>query len=151
MQIQTINDPEVIRWFAERPEVEENGERRPMRVAVVGLSDNPARPSYRVALQLQQKGYKIIPVTPKGPEILGEKVYGSLQEIPFPVDVVDVFRAPEHVLAVVADMKGMAVKPRLLWLQEGVVHEAAAQEALDSGVAVVMNRCTWKEVAWRQR
>lgn len=114
-------------------------------LAVVGLSDKEDRPSYRVSRAMQAAGYRIVPVTPKGDTILGEQVYRSLAEIPFPVDVVQVFRAPQHVPEVLADLKQMQHKPSFLWLQEGVVHEEAAAEAEAYGVNVVMDRCFWKE------
>lgn len=137
-----INAEAAIRWVMERPTIED----RPMRVAVVGLSDRPDRPSYRVSKAMQRMGYQIIPVNPTATEpILGEEVYASLAALPEPVDVVQVFRAPPYIPGVVADLKAMAVKPQVLWLQEGVIHEEAAQEALDWGVAVVMDRCTYKE------
>ncbi|HWI54033.1 MAG TPA: CoA-binding protein [Symbiobacteriaceae bacterium] len=117
----------------------------PKVIAVVGLSDNPERPSYRVAAFMQKQGYRIVPVTPKGETILGEQVYRSLAEIPFAVDVVDVFRAPEHVPQVLADLKQMRSKPGYLWLQEGVVNAEAAAEAEAYGLQVVMDRCLWKE------
>ncbi|HYF77415.1 MAG TPA: CoA-binding protein [Symbiobacteriaceae bacterium] len=117
----------------------------PKVIAVVGLSDKPDRPSYRVAAFMQKMGYRIVPVTPKGETILGEPVFRSLAEIPFPVDVVDVFRAPEHVPAVLADVKQMQHRPTYLWLQEGVVHDEAAAEAEAYGLKVVMDRCLWKE------
>ena len=117
----------------------------PKVIAVVGLSDKPDRPSYRVAAFMQKMGYRIVPVTPKGETILGEQVYRSLAEIPFRVDVVDLFRAPQHVPDVLADLRQMPFKPDYLWLQEGVVHEAAAAEAEAYGLKVVMDRCLWKE------
>ncbi|HWI66667.1 MAG TPA: CoA-binding protein [Symbiobacteriaceae bacterium] len=133
-----INEEKAIRDLlgsAEGPKV----------IAVVGLSDNPERPSYRVAAFLQSQGYRVVPVSPKGETILGEPVYRSLAEIPFRVDVVDVFRAPQHVPDVLADLKQMQAKPEYLWLQEGVVHEDAAAEAEAYGLKVVMDRCLWKE------
>jgi O-acetylhomoserine (thiol)-lyase len=140
-----INAEATIRWVMATPTLEEAGESRPMRVAVVGLSESPDRPSYRVSRAMQRMGYRIIPVNPTATEILGERVYPSLAALPEPVDVVQVFRQPQHLPGVVADLKAMAVKPKVLWFQEGVIHEAAAQEALDWGVAVVMDRCTYKE------
>ncbi|HYF92637.1 MAG TPA: CoA-binding protein [Symbiobacteriaceae bacterium] len=117
----------------------------PKVIAVVGLSENPERPSHRVAKFLQSQGFRIVPVTPKGDAILGEQAYRTLAEIPFPVDVVDVFRAPEHVPDILADLKQMQHRPAYLWLQEGVVHAEAAAEAEAYGLKVVMDRCMWKE------
>lgn len=134
-----VNDPKQIQWAVEAPRT----------VAVVGLSDNPARPSYHVAEEMQKRGYKIVPVTPKGETILGEKVYRSLKEIPFPVDIVDVFRAPQHVPEVVKDIEQMAQKPKLVWLQEGVVHDEAVKELEQMGIPAVQNLCIYKErVRW---
>lgn len=141
-----INDPAVIRWAMGRPTIEEGGQTRPIKIAVVGLSDKPGRVSLSVSHRMQQWGYRIIPVNPRAVEVLGEKGYPSLAALPEPVDIVQVFRRPEFIPDVVADMKQMAVKPKLLWLQEGIIHEAAAQEALEWGVSVVMDRCTYKEV-----
>ncbi len=112
-------------------------------IAVVGLSDNPDRPSHRVAKALQGFGYRIVPVRPGVREVLGEKAYPSLAELPVMPDLVDVFRAPEHVPAIVDQCLAMGV--RRLWLQEGVVHEAAATKARQGGMTVVMDRCIWKD------
>ncbi|MBP2017908.1 putative CoA-binding protein [Symbiobacterium terraclitae] len=130
-----VNDPKTIAWVLERPRV----------LAVVGLSDNPERPSHRVSKAMQQRGYRIVPVTPKGGEILGEKVYASLTEIPFPVDVVQVFRAPQYAVDVVREVAQMKAPPRVLWMQEGVVNDQAVAEAEALGLAVVQDRCLYKE------
>lgn len=108
-------------------------------VAVVGLSTDPARPSYRVAAALQRAGFRIIPIRPGGGEILGEPVVSSLSEVADQIDLVDVFRAPEHVPAVVDEVLALGLKA--LWLQDGVIHEAAAARAVAAGVFVVMDRC----------
>lgn len=136
-----LNDETAIRWLLESP----TEEGRAKTFAVVGLSDNPERPSYRVARQLQSLGYRIVPVGPKGETILGEPVYRTLAEVPFAVDVVQVFRAPQYLPEVLADAQRMAHKPRLFWMQEGVVHEEGAREALAYGLHTVMDRCAWKE------
>ncbi len=112
-------------------------------IAVVGLSPNPARPSFGVARALQSHGYRIIPVRPLVKEVLGEAAYPDLESIPFPVDIVDVFRAPEHVPAIVESCIRLRV-PRL-WLQDGVIHEEAAQRARDAGIWVVTDRCMWRD------
>lgn len=112
-------------------------------VAVVGLSPNESRPSFRVARGLQSMGYRIIPVRPMVSEVLGEQAYpdlGSLLEVP---DIVDVFRAAEHVPAIVDDCIRLGV--RRLWLQEGIINEAAAIRATDAGITVVMDRCLWRD------
>ena len=116
---------------------------RIQRIAVVGLSPNPARPSHGVAHALQHFGYQIIPVRPAVDEVLGEKAYPDLRAVPGPVDLVDVFRAPEHVDAIVDDCIAMHVPA--LWLQEGVVNEPAAERARRAGIMVVMDRCIYKD------
>ena len=112
-------------------------------IAVVGLSPNEAHPSFRVARGLQSHGYRIIPVRPLIDEVLGEKAYPSLESLPELPDIVDVFRAPEHVPAIVESCIKLGIKK--LWLQEGVIHEAAAQRAREAGITVVMNRCMWRD------
>jgi predicted CoA-binding protein len=124
-------------------------------IAVVGLSPQPARPSYRVAQAMQRYGYRIVPVRPLVDEVLGEKAYASLADIPFPVDLVDVFRAAEHVPAIVEQclalhslhrpFSTMHHSPSAIWIQEGIVHEAAAQQAQAGGMTVVMDRCILKD------
>jgi len=112
-------------------------------IAVVGLSPQPARPSYRVAQAMQHYGYRIIPVRPLVDSVLGEKAYASLADIPFKVDLVDVFRAAEHVPAIVEQC--LALHLTAIWIQEGIVHDAAAREAQAGGVTVVMDRCLLKD------
>jgi hypothetical protein len=112
-------------------------------IAVLGLSDNPARPSYHVAEYLQGFGYQIIPVRPAQTEVLGERAYARLADVPGVPDLVDVFRAPEHVAGIVDECLAKGVKR--LWLQEGVVDEAAAERARAAGLTVVMDRCLLKE------
>ncbi|HKT31072.1 MAG TPA: CoA-binding protein [Gammaproteobacteria bacterium] len=117
--------------------------KRIQRIAVVGLSPNPARPSHGVARALQRFGYQIIPVRPAVDEVLGEKAYPDLRSIPGTVNLVDVFRAPEHVDAIVDDC--IAIRAPALWLQEGVVNEPAAERARGAGIMVVMDRCIYKD------
>ena len=112
-------------------------------IAVVGLSPNPARPSFRVAQGLQGFGYRIMPVRPLVNEVLGEKAYPNLESLPELPDIVDVFRAAEHVPAIVESCIKLGIKN--LWLQEGVVHEEAAQRAREAGITVVMDRCMWRD------
>jgi len=112
-------------------------------IAVLGLSDNPERPSYRVAKAMQGYGYRIVPVRPGQRQVLGETAYARLADLPELPDLVDVFRAPEHVPAIVDECIARGV--RHLWLQEGVVNEAAAERARAAGMVVVMDRCIWKE------
>ena len=112
-------------------------------IAVVGLSPQPARPSYRVAQAMQRYGYRIVPVRPLVDTVLGEKAYASLADIPFAVDLVDVFRAPEHVPAIVDQC--LALHLPAIWIQEGIVVDAAAREAQAGGMTVVMDRCILKD------
>ena len=114
-------------------------------IAVVGLSPNPERPSHEVASYLKSKGYRIIPVNPTVTEVMGEKSYPSVDEIPgdIQVDVVDVFRRPEDVVPVAEAAVRRGAK--VLWLQEGVVNEQAADIAQNAGLQVVMDRCMLKE------
>ncbi len=108
-------------------------------IAVVGLSDKPDRDSYRVAQYLQQHGYRIIPVNPAVTSVLGEKAYPRLEDVPEPIDIVDVFRRPEMVPEIVAS--AIACKAPVVWLQLGIVHNAAADQARAAGLQVVMNKC----------
>jgi|SRR5688572_2696973 uncharacterized protein len=112
-------------------------------IAVVGLSSNPIRPSYGVARYLQQHGYRIIPVNPNESEVLGEKSYASLAEVPEPIDLVDIFRRSEEAGEHVDEAIRLGAKG--VWLQEGVIDEAAADRALKAGLLVVMDRCILKE------
>jgi uncharacterized protein len=117
--------------------------KRAKTIAVVGLSDDPLRPSYGVAAYLQQYGYRIIPVNPTIHGALGEKAVASLSDIKEKIDVVDIFRRSELVEEVVDE----AIKLRLpaIWMQEGVIHEEAAAKARKAGIFVVMDRCILKE------
>ncbi len=112
-------------------------------IAVVGLSPNPERPSFRVAQGMQALGYRIIPVRPKVTAVLGERAYADLASVPEPIDLVDVFRAGEHVPAIVDECIRLGVKN--LWLQDGVIHEEAAQKARSAGINVVMDMCLWRD------
>jgi predicted CoA-binding protein len=112
-------------------------------IAVVGLSPKPGRPSYGVSQAMQRFGYRIVPVRPAVDAVLGEKAYASLADIPFPVDLVDVFRAAEHIPAVVDEC--LAIKAPAIWIQEGIVHDAAAEKARAAGLTVVMDRCLYKD------
>jgi len=116
-------------------------------IAVVGLSANPLRPSHGVARYLQRVGYRIIPVNPNVEEVLGERAYPSLRDIPQPVDVVEVFRRSEFVGPIVDD--AIAIKASAVWLQDGVVDEAAAGRARASGLDVVMDDCMMRRHAQR--
>jgi|SRR5271166_1180679 len=112
-------------------------------IAVVGLSDSPFRTSYGVSKYLQSQGYRIIPVNPLICESLGEKSYASLSDVPEKIDIVNVFRLSEHVPEVVGE--AIRLKVPAIWMQEGVVHEAAAEKARQAGIFVVMDRCILKE------
>jgi len=112
-------------------------------IAVVGLSASPNRPSHGVARALQGFGYRIIPVNPALSEVLGEKAYPSLRELPEPVDLVDVFRESSHVAGLVDEC--IALNLPALWLQDGVVDRAAALRARAAGLTVVMDRCIYRD------
>ena len=113
-------------------------------IAVLGLSPDASKDSHRVAKYLQQAGFKIVPVYPKEEEILGEKVYRSLAEIPFAVDMVDIFRKPAA-LDAVADACIARGDVKYFWAQKGIVNNAAAEKAERAGMKVVQNRCTMVE------
>jgi predicted CoA-binding protein len=108
-------------------------------IAIVGLSPNVLRPSNFVGYYLQRHGYRVVPVNPRETEILGERSYPDLKSIPFPVDIVDVFRAPAAVPAIAAD--AVAIGAQALWLQFGVISPEGARSASDGGLRVVMDRC----------
>lgn len=125
--------PEAIRALLERCR----------NIAVVGLSPKPNRPSHQVAASLQRFGYRILPVRPAVREVLGEPAYADLHEVAEPIDLVDVFRAPEHVDEIVDAC--IALKLPALWLQDGVVNPAAARRAREAGMLVVMDRCIYRD------
>ena len=108
-------------------------------IAIVGLSKDPLRPSYFIGFYLKRHGYRIVPVNPREPEVVGEKSYPSLKDIPFPVDVVDVFRRPDAVPEIARD--AVAIGAKALWLQFGVISPEGARIAEDGGLTVVMDRC----------
>ena len=112
-------------------------------IAVVGLSCKEFRPSYGVAEYMQREGYRIIPVNPNETEVLGEKAYARLEDVPEHVDIVDIFRRSEFVPPIVED--AIRLGASAVWMQEGVVHEQAAEKARSAGLAVVMDRCILKE------
>jgi len=118
-------------------------------IAVVGLSDNPMRPSYGVSEYMQQHGYRIIPVNPQLREALGEKSYATLSEIPGKIDIVNIFRKPEFVPEIVDE--AIRLKVPAIWMQEDVVHEEAAAKARAAGISVVMDKCILKEHRARMR
>ena len=112
-------------------------------IAVVGLSDNPLRPSHGVSAYMQSQGYRIIPVNPEIESSLGEKAYPSLPDVPEKIDIVDVFRRPEFVEEIVD--QAIQLKVPAVWMQEEVINEKAAEKARKAGIFVVMDRCILKE------
>ena len=126
--------------MTEKPEPEVSKILQDYRVvAVVGLSSDPGRPSYQVAQYLQHHGYRIIPVNPGCQQVLGEKCYPGLKDIPFPVEVVDIFRQVDAIPAIVAD--AIAVGAKAVWMQQGLEEPQSAKQAEKAGLRVVMNRC----------
>jgi uncharacterized protein len=122
---------------------------RAKTIAVVGLSGNPMRPSHGVSAYLQSQGYRIIPVNPHIRECLGETAYASLLDVPDKIDIVDVFRRSEFVEAIVD--QAIRLKVPAVWMQEDVIHQAAAEKARKAGIFVVMDRCILKEHRARSR
>lgn len=112
-------------------------------VAIVGLSPDPERPSYRVGKYLENHGYTVIPVNPAAKEILGKTSYPRLDAIPGKVEVVDIFRKSEDVMPLVEE--AIRIGAKAVWMQEGVINEAAATRARNAGLLVVMDRCMCKE------
>jgi predicted CoA-binding protein len=108
-------------------------------VAVVGLSPKPERPSFQVAQYLKEHGYRIVPVNPGQKEILGEKCYPSLKDIPFPIEVVDIFRNVEAIPGIVDE--AIAIGAKVVWMQLGLAEPASARKAREAGLKVVMDRC----------
>lgn len=108
-------------------------------IAMVGLSGNPYRPSHFAAIYMLSEGYRVIPVNPREQEILGQRCYASLRDIPEPVEVVDIFREPKAVPAIVEE--AIAIGAKVVWMQLGVINEAAALRAREAGLEVVMDAC----------
>ncbi|GIP32886.1 CoA-binding protein [Paenibacillus sp. J2TS4] len=108
-------------------------------IAVVGLSDNPDRTSHMVSQAMQNKGYRIIPVNPNAEQILGEKCYPSLTDIPESVDIVNVFRRSEHTVPIAEE--AVKIGAKVLWLQQGIINEESARIAQEGGLQVIMDRC----------
>ena len=109
------------------------------RIAVVGLSSNPARPSYQVTQYIQSVGYQIVPVNPNETDVLGEPSYASLEEVPQKIDIVNIFRRAEEVPPVVD--AAIRAGAKVIWMQLGIASEAAAEKARAAGIAVVMDAC----------
>ena len=114
-------------------------------IAVVGLSDNPDRDSHMVSAAMQARGYRIIPVNPNAKEILGEVCYASLSDITDPVDIVNVFRRSEHVFPFAEE--AVKIKAKVLWLQQGIINNEAAEYAASHGLVVIQDRCIKVEEA----
>jgi len=112
-------------------------------IAVVGLSPDVSRPSCRIANYLKRQNYRIIPVNPKYPQILEEKSFSKLVDISEKIDIVNIFRKPEHVMPIVED--AIKIKAKVIWMQEGISNLEAAKKAMDNGIVVVMDRCIYKE------
>ncbi len=115
----------------------------PRTIAVIGLSEIPSKPSHYVSAYMQQHGYKIYPVNPSIPEVLGEKSYGSLSDLPVKPDIVNVFRLPKFIPAIVEEMIQLELPN--LWVQQGIINLEAAARAETSGIHVVMDRCIMVE------
>lgn len=118
----------------------------PKTIAIVGLSDRPERPSYQVAAYLQAQGFKIIPVNPTVKEVLGEKSYPSIKDIPdnIHIDTIDIFRKSEAVPAIIQEIVDLGIKP-MIWMQEGVISPEGQSLAQQNGMSVIMNFCMKKE------
>ena len=130
-----MNEPEVIDAML--------GDGTGRSIAVVGLSDNPAKPSHYVSAYMQRHGYKIYPVNPTLDSVLGEKCYASLGELPVKPDVVNVFRLPKAIPPIIDEMLALGLKN--IWVQQGIVNMEAAKRAEEGGIHVVMDRCIMVE------
>jgi uncharacterized protein len=135
------------RWGRGASDVMSEILRKHRSLAVVGLSSKWSRPSYGVASYMKSKGYRIIPVNPHEASVLGEKAYGALEDVPEPLEVVVVFRRPEFVQEIVDS--AIRKRAKVIWMQEGVIHEEAARRAREAGLEVVQDRCILKEHAKR--
>ena len=133
-----MNEPELIRTMLGVTTKE-----TPRTIAVIGLSEVPSKPSHYVSAYMQQHGYKIYPVNPSIVEVLGEKSYGSLSELPIKPDIVDVFRLPKFIPAIVDEMLQLGLKN--LWVQQGIINLDAAARAEAGGIHVVMDHCIMVE------
>lgn len=129
-----MNEPDTIRTMLGVP---------PRTIAVIGLSDNPAKPSNYVPSYMQQHGYKIYPINPAVEVVLGEKSYASLADLPIKPDIVNVFRLPKFIPAIVDEMLHLGLKN--LWVQQGIIDLEAAARAEAGGIHVVMDRCIMVE------
>jgi hypothetical protein len=132
-----MNEPEVILKMLGR--LDRQPQTRPQSLAVVGLSDDPMRPSHSVSAYMQSHGYRILPVNPGVAHVLGERAYPTLADLPERPDVVNVFRLPRYIPGIVDDMIALGFEN--LWVQLGIRNEAAAIKAEEAGISVVMDRC----------
>jgi len=132
-----MNEPEVIHAMLGHPPAE------PRTIAVVGLSDNPDKPSHYVPAYMQEHGYRILPVNPSVESVLGEKAYASLADLPVKPDIVNVFRLPKFIPGIVEQMLDLGL--RNLWVQQGIINNEAAVTAEAGGIHVVMDRCIMME------
>jgi uncharacterized protein len=128
-----MNEPEIIKRIFDECKT----------IAVIGLSSDPMRPSHGVAAYMQRAGYRVIPVNPHEAEVLGEKAFADLASIGEPVDLVDIFR--NSAFAGEAVDEAIAAGAKAVWMQEGVIDDAAARRAEDAGLLVVMDRCWLKD------
>jgi uncharacterized protein len=133
-----MNEPELIRNML-GVTTKEN----PRTIAVIGLSESPAKPSNYVSAYMQQHGYRIYPINPSLPEVLGEKSYAGLSDLPIKPDIVDVFRLPKFIPAIVDEMLQLGLPN--LWVQQGIINLEAAGRAEAGGIHVVMDRCIMVE------
>jgi predicted CoA-binding protein len=133
-----MNEPKVIREMLGVTSPQES-----RTIAVIGLSEDAAKPSHYVSAYMQQKGYRIFPVNPAIESVLGERSYGSLAELPVKPDIVNVFRLPKFIPAIVDEM--LRLKLDNLWVQQGIVNLEAAMRAEAGGIRVVMDRCIMVE------
>jgi uncharacterized protein len=133
-----MNEPETIREMLGAPTGAQ-----PRTIAVIGLSEDPSKPSHYVSAYMQQHGYKIYPVNPSIPEVLGERSYASLSDLPIKPDIVDVFRLPKFIPAIVEEMIRLSLAN--IWIQQGIINLEAATRAEAAGIHVVMDRCIMVE------
>jgi predicted CoA-binding protein len=133
-----MNEPETIRTM-----IGKTSKENPRSIAVIGLSEVPSKPSNYVSAYMQQHGYKIYPINPSIPEVLGEKSYASLSDLPIKPDIVDVFRLPKFIPAIVDEMLQLGLPN--LWVQQGIINLEAATKAEAGGIHVVMDHCLMVE------
>jgi predicted CoA-binding protein len=133
-----MNEPETIRSM-----LGVTAKENPRNIAVIGLSEDPAKPSHYVSAYMQQHGYKLYPINPSIPAVLGERSYASLSDLPIKPDIVDVFRLPKFIPAIVDEMIQLGLPN--LWVQQGIINLEAANRAETAGILVVMDRCIMVE------